>query len=417
MKKLLLLLFIGFLGTFNLTSQNPIKSGDFGWNLVSGGTEQDLNKVHFAGPSTVYIAGNEGLIMKSSNGGESWSSRVIPSVSNFWCVFATSPEDAYIGAWDTIYTTHNGGASWTGIQSPLPNYIINDIQFLNPLNGVAVLPASACITTADGGDSWTVKGGVGAIEDFFGSHFLNENYGFAVGDCGLIAKTIDGGENWEAYRWDEWLNWSCIQIYDVFLTSQNTGFAVADSGFLFKTTDGGVNWSKTILGEETDKLKSICFVNSTIGYIAGSHGKIFKTTDGGENWFLEFVPTENDLNSIHFVSENLGYAVGALGTILIYGDPKLSGKDSENLVPDGQVSVYPNPAGQTLSIVLNLPEAAAVKVDLLQMNGQMLENLANKMIQAGKQTMQFSLDRIPKGTYLCRITARSYLKQVKIMVL
>ncbi len=101
-------------GTF--TWDVDIETGNYGWKLVTGGTEADLNKVHFADSKTGTIAANNGLIMNSSTGGESWLSRIIPSYSHFVSVIATGAEDVYMGAWDTVYTTHNGGASWTGIQ-------------------------------------------------------------------------------------------------------------------------------------------------------------------------------------------------------------------------------------------------------------------------------------------------------------
>lgn len=416
MKKLLFLIGIGFLGTFNLVSQNPA-NGSYGWRLVSGGTTQTLNKVHFADPSTGYISGSEALIMKSSNGGESWSHEVLPSLSDFWCVYAVAPDVAYIGAWDTVYTTRNGGAIWTGIPTLSTNFSITDIQFLNPLEGVAMLAGSTCFTTGDGGATWTFKGGVGAIEDFYGSHFLTKDYGFAVGDCGLIAKTIDGGENWEAYRWDEYVNWSCLKIFDVFFTSTAMGFAVADSGYLFKTDNSGSHWSKVILGEETDQLKSICFINSSTGYIAGSKGKIYKTNDGGDTWNLEDVPTENNLNSIFFVADSVGFAVGEQGTILLCHAPGSSGTDPETIVSSVQVSVFPNPVQHTMSIAINQPEASIVQIDLFQIDGRWVKKMADKMIQAGKQTIRVSLDGVPKGTYLCKVTAKNWHKQLRIIVL
>ena len=396
-------------------SQQVSKTGMYGWQSINTATTQNLIKVHFADPSTGYISGAGGLVMKSSNGGETWSKKIIPSLSDFWCVYASSPDDVFVGAWDTIYSTHNGGASWSGIHTPTLNFNINDIQFLNPSEGVAMIAASTCLTTSDGGETWSPKGGAGIIEDFYGSHFLTKDYGFGVGDCGLIAKTIDGGETWTIYPWDGPVTWTCIKIYDVYFTSPDNGFAVADSGYLYRTTNAGVQWSKIVLAEETDTLKSICFVNSRIGYIAGSRGTMLKTEDGGDNWFPEWVPTTENLNSVYFVSDSLGFTVGGNGTILIYRSPA-SGTGPVLTNPLEPVTIYPNPVKDECTIEISLEEPTRVDIDLYQIDGRWVRNLARQSFDPGTHRLPATLDGIAKGPYICRVTAGQLVKQKRLMV-
>ncbi|MBU1180494.1 hypothetical protein KJ885_06130 [Patescibacteria group bacterium] len=66
--------------------------------------------------------------------------------------------------------------------------------------------------------------------------------------------------------------------------------AVGDNGTVLKSTNGGSTWTKLpapknpgIVGETTNPLSSISFINENTGWIVGGYS-IFKTVDGGTTW-------------------------------------------------------------------------------------------------------------------------------------
>jgi len=63
-------------------------------------------------------------------------------------------------------------------------------------------------------------------------------------------------------------------------------------------------------------LNSVKFISSEIGWAVGNYGTIIRTTDGGITWLLQTSETTSDLNDVSFTDPNNGTVVGDEGTIL-----------------------------------------------------------------------------------------------------
>ena len=63
-------------------------------------------------------------------------------------------------------------------------------------------------------------------------------------------------------------------------------------------------------------LRSVKFISSEIGWTVGAGGTIIKTTDGGDNWIQQASGTTNNLYGLCFTDINNDTAVGDDGTIL-----------------------------------------------------------------------------------------------------
>ena len=64
-------------------------------------------------------------------------------------------------------------------------------------------------------------------------------------------------------------------------------------------------------------IESVRFVDNKTGYAVGFARTVLKTTDGGANWAGQSSGTTNFLWSVHFpLDAQTGYAVGDWGTIL-----------------------------------------------------------------------------------------------------
>lgn len=60
-------------------------------------------------------------------------------------------------AFDNLYLTHDGGATWTPLPKPSPGFLGGEMQFINSTTGwvlSAVGPAQTLLKTTDGGQSW-----------------------------------------------------------------------------------------------------------------------------------------------------------------------------------------------------------------------------------------------------------------------
>jgi len=384
---------------------SPDSKFSAGWQLIQSGVEENLFSVHFANSTHGFIGGALTRCLKSTNGGINWSPVAVPSYADFQSVWATSSNDAYLGGWDSIYSTHNGGTTWAGSYTHTMNYAINDLQFLSPDDGFGFLSWTLFVKTTDGGNSWSEPTGGFTAWDFFSGYMLDQNTGWAVGDCGVIAKTTDGGENWTPYEWNGWIDHTCVPLWGVHATSELNAWAVADSGIAFRTTDGGITWSRNIIAGDEDRLTDVYFINANLGYIVGFNGKIFKTTDGGDSWIQEPQLTSFNLNSVFFISDKLGWVVGDNGTILRYEGTNGGVRKEDNKGVTG-LNIFPNPATGQSTISFNLAEKKQVKLEIRDISGKVLKNIYNGELMQGEHEMRLNLANLSNGIYLGHLSTQ-----------
>lgn len=68
----------------------------------------------------------------------------------------------------------------------------------------------------------------------------------------------------------------------------------------------------------TNDLESVHFINDNEGWAVGRQGKIVHTTNAGATWTLQNSSTTNDLNKVFMVNSTCGYAVGDGGKFIKY---------------------------------------------------------------------------------------------------
>ena len=63
-------------------------------------------------------------------------------------------------------------------------------------------------------------------------------------------------------------------------------------------------------------LESVTFISSNVGWAVGDFGTILSTTDGGLTWIQQTSGTTEELVAVSFIDANNGWIVGWNGTIL-----------------------------------------------------------------------------------------------------
>lgn len=150
-------------------------------------------------------------------------------------------------------------------------------------------------------------------------YFISKDVGWSVGYQGTIIKTSNGGVTWVQQNSN-----IATDLVSVFFIDQNKGWVGGLNGVILKTTDGGNTWQSILTNY--DNIYSIFFLNENLGFAISSYitnyyrfGSIIKTTDGGNSWQTVFSNYDFGFNDLFFQQER-GWVVGTNGSLVMTSD-------------------------------------------------------------------------------------------------
>ncbi|MFA6262100.1 MAG: YCF48-related protein [Bacteroidia bacterium] len=136
-----------------------VRSTDLGstWSAVYADTfanadginNRIINSLQFVNNTIGYACGGNGVFLKTTDGGASWSKSLIHPYTNLQSLHFPSPNRGYMNIAGGIYTTVDGGTTWT-VQAVNPMTIIRHIQMSNDSVGFA-LGSQGVYKTTNGG--------------------------------------------------------------------------------------------------------------------------------------------------------------------------------------------------------------------------------------------------------------------------
>jgi len=343
------------------------------WELDKFSDDLDFTDVEYLGENNIVISTNYGQVMLSDDGGETWETVVLMNNFLITSIFFTNELIGYAaGSNGHVFKTTNGGHNWAEQNSATDSYL-QDIFFTNDTVGYAVGSYHTTIKTSDGGSTWQ---NMGVFEDngsLYSVAFVNNDTGFV---CGYIAENFNSQ------------------------TGEFTAVPV-----IKKTYDGGVNWQLVDgISSQSAWFNDIMFNEGDTGYVAGQSGAFLMSVDAGETW--ETIPrfTYQDLNAI---------AETPVGSLIVVGHNTAILKNRyapkmvhiEEPVPTEKVNVYPNPANNLLSISLTDYENAYFSI--FDLNG--------RCVMCGDLQPNITISELQDGVYILEIKTQTYTKRTKFI--
>jgi len=257
-----------------------------------------------------------------------WRSRKIDKAGDLVAVYFINAKRGFIAGDDGfLAVTNDGGSNWKKHEIGTRENI-NEIYFRNDKNGYLVAGRKLFITS-DSGNTWreTVIFNAGefkeGVPEFLSIRFADKNRGHAIGSVlnkkdevidSLVMRTDDGGATWHRIKVP-----SKRELFHLDFSGRSDGWIVGDHGVILATNDGGVSWRLQNSGT-TRALYNVDFQNDNIGYAVGGGGTILRTENGGENWITSPSNIRSTLLRVDFADNNNGWIVGRDGTVLRSSD-------------------------------------------------------------------------------------------------
>ena len=406
MKKLLLAAVI-FCSTFSAKAQT--------WDTVINGIARSsatgllpscTEIIHLNGNTVVSSTLNG--VYKSTNYGDSWSSRITSGFGGYNGVRKISSGRILALGLPVLTTDYSivksddNGDTWTNSSTGLPaQTIVEDmVQTANGKIYIACRRPTSVYVSSDNGDTWTsVSTGIptGGLTSLWSIEAV-DNDTIVVGEYTGIYRTTNAGANWTKVK--------STGVASAMKKHPNgtiyCGFA---SGTIQKSTDNGLSWSVTSLSSSSDMVYDIKFDKSNNIYVCvftksiekfssaeAPLGTIASTTMGMTYPRVTTLMIDETGSTPIYMAGTMNSATIS-GYIYRAGYTGTSIKESEL---QKSFSIYPNPSQNTINIA-GIPSDKKSTISIYSIDGKVLYSQAF-------ESNQIDIAHLPAGNFFMTIT-------------
>lgn len=389
------------------------------WIQLASGTNARLNEILFPVADTGFVAGENGTVLRTFDGGEIWTSLDMQTQKNLNDVFFLNALHGFVvGDSGYFAQTLDAGDSWSIQYINVANDIdLSAVYFTSIMTGYAGGRVSfnegIILKTTDGGITWEITNTPDNFLDIYYQRivFPDPDTGYAL-TRGMCMKTVDAGETWFITDPDLVSSGGMFSILeDAHFFSPDTGFIVGwYNPFTGYTEDGGNHWIDQALFN--NQWYAIDFPSRQTGYLVG-WSQLGKTTDGGDTWIDITSPLieSGGIYAMDFIDEETGYVCGDEGLIM---KTSIGGTTAVNNVEQlKSLSVFPNPSHGVFNII---PVDNSILTKTIF--AEVYDMVGNKILasELDPQRSELNLISQPQGVYLARFFINGELFSTKLSV-
>jgi photosystem II stability/assembly factor-like uncharacterized protein len=421
--------------------------------------------IAFIDARTGFVAGDGGRILRTEDGGQSWS--IVHGIGYIGTVTDLLFTDENFGVATTYYPTllltTDGGRRWN---ESVPSAAHDCDAIAASPSGTLFLVATTStydfdlLRSTDHGESWTVLSRLPITYSSNNPEMAQSILAISDDELlvgvtfGILLRSHDGGATWERSLVQEGINNPYSTGIDIFHFPPSTFIYMQTNGLQF-STDGGVTWEARL----TPRVRTIWgaqFISPEIGFGLIS-GEFSRTTDGGVTWqttdgltpqLIHFFDADNGLalwndpeqdnrtfvmktsdagstwekfpmgerasyNGWFFLSPTRMWGYGYGGAIRYNGDGGLVSAGGPPALPSGlRVNPgYPHPFSpstqQSYRIPFTSEHGGALRLALYDLLGREVVRMERGDASPGTQSIDLtaaSLQGLRAGTYLYRLT-------------
>ena len=398
----------------------------------------------------IWVCSSTGAVLRSTNGGVNWNLRNtgLPS-GGVTSISALDTSFCWIGTESgSIYKTSDGGYNWT-LQFSLTGSFADGIKMFTRDYGIYYGDPSGTGQphqwrfTTDGGTNWLLspdaplalanEAGLLNAWDWTdtGKYWISTGNFTANITSNRSFKTVNGftGGGWTSTKLTGTGNSSGLYFSAIAFTDNNNGMTASNGSgsTVRKTTDGGNTW--VTVPNPPGMSNYIPF--NMCGLKDGSNliylmlytnaNKCFKTSDYGTTWTQETVPPQasSSIRLMQFISPALGFAGGAGGVFLRYGNSIGITQINTELPSEYKLGQnYPNPFNPSTNIDFSVPASAEITLKVYDLTGKEIYTLVNEFKNAGNYSVNFTAASVlNSGIYFYKMTSGKFNYTRKLVLI
>jgi len=276
---------------------------------------KNLNAIIFVNPHVGIAVGDNGTVIRTTNGGYNWTAPISITPKNLYGIAAV---DNYmwiaVGEAGTIQRSTDGGVTWVSV-TVITQQTLRTVSFYEGKYGFGYTAGDSGLVfkTTDRGLNWN-RVHQGASEVYNGLSYNKRNELFCVGNKGTVLKIDTSGSISVTNISAENLKSVHFALASYFLTHSDTGFIVGDGGTIFKTINGGDNWNIDATITTTSNLRCVFLSSPFSGHAVGENGTILRYN--GKKWTVIPPVTTKNFNGVDFIWSDGDFCVGDDGIFM-----------------------------------------------------------------------------------------------------
>lgn len=374
------------------------------WTTTSSPDATRYDDVFFINENTGWTAGGwNGLIHKTTNGGESW--HPVGLIGNTKYLRCIEFMDASIGVCGSLsgggnpaslFRTTDGGASWTDVAANIPQPLEGICGLAkadeNTIYGVGVWSEPAyVIKSTDKGLTWTFKDMSAHAISLIDVHFFDADHGFVTGSVsegGVILYTEDGGNTWtEKFRTDHLTD----RVWKIQTPDNKHFFGSIESDFgdtrMLRSSDAGQTWEMLTVDPIYSYIQVVGFIDSLRGWTGGS-GTLYETFNGGNTW--QKVTLGSTYNRFVKINEELAYMTGR--KVYKFRRYLITGTHDEEIYdPIHSLTVSPNPTQGKVTVRMLFANPTMAHVHVYNATANTVKKVFDGPVAAGEKNLELDL--------------------------
>lgn len=407
------------------------------WKLQTSPTTKALFDVFFINKMYGWVAGQDGIVLRTSNGGSTWIEEKSNTTVFLRSIFFTDSLNGYaVGYSGVIIKSTDGGLSWK-IQESGTKFDLFDVFFINKEIGWAVgmgrvigigRDLGTILKTIDAGLTWRkmIDSTAGL---FSAARFLDEEEGWVVGGVSFfdnferhkILHTTDGGNSWQDFSDRSKLG----PLTDVHFLNKQIGWASGFSPFgggILNTTNGGLVWKYSRIPHGDlfwgDYYEDMVVIDIDNIWVA-TQDTIYQSSNSGNSWKANSRESKKYVYSIHLVDKNTGWAVGGDGSIWKFEGNIVSVHDDKTESNKNSIlgNSFPNPANPTTHIKYFIEKESYVKLKIYNSLGEEIITLVNENKPPGNYETIFNGSNFSSGVYYYTIFLDYYTETRQLILI